>query len=368
VQLDTPGGYLESTKEIVQAFSRSPVPVIVYVAPTWASATSAGCFITLAGDVAAMAPHTSIGAAHPVMAGDTGGGKDDQVMNRKLENFAMSYIEAIASKGQRNTEWAKSAVRESASITSERALELKVIEIVAKDLPDLLRQLDGREVKGRKLVTASARVEEISMSYRESIFQMLCRPEVVLVLMLIAIYGIIGELSNPGAILPGVAGGIALVLALYLAAILPINFAGLALIGLALVLFTVDVFAPTHGVLTVGGTLSFFLGAWMLFDPSEPAFQLSLSFILPATLLTAAFFLFAVGKGLRAQSLPVRVGKEAMLGQSAAALTAIDQTSGKVFVEGEYWHALSNEPIEQGQTVEIVGIEGLTLRVKLKNP
>src|SRR5882724_2321118 len=366
IQLDTPGGLLDSTKQIVQKLYASTVPTVVYVAPSGANAGSAGCFITLAADVAAMAPNTSIGAAHPVSIGPGGSEKMDDVMKQKLENFASSYIEAIAEKRGRNVEWAKSAVRESASITSEKALELKVIEIIAKDLPDLLKQLDGREINGKTLKTSGANVAEIPMAVREKLFQMLWRPEVMLLLMLVALYGIIGEMSNPGALLPGVVGGIALILALYMAAILPINIAGLALIGLAVVLFIVDIFAPTHGILTFGGIVAFFLGALMLFDRSDPAFRLSLAYIIPATLVTAAFFIFVVGAGLRAQMMPVRVGKETMLGKIVPAAARIDRQAGKVFIEGEYWNATSDVPVEAGEPVEIVGMDGLTLKVKPK--
>jgi membrane-bound serine protease (ClpP class) len=186
------------------------------------------------------------------------------------------------------------------------------------------------------------------------------------VLMLVVMYGIIGELSSPGAILPGVAGAIALILVLYMSAILPVSLAGLALVGLAVILFLVDIYAPTHGVLTFGGIVAFFLGALMLFNRADPAFRLSLAYIIPATLLTAAFFIFIVGAGLRAQLLPVRAGKETMLGKTVSALTRIDGNGGKVFVEGEYWNAVSPMPVEPGQPVEIVRIEGLTLIVKPK--
>jgi len=368
IQLDTPGGLLDSTKEIVQKFYAATLPTVVYVAPSGACATSAGCFITLAADVAAMAPNTSIGAAHVVIMGAGGNEKLDDVMKQKLENFSSSYIQAIAEKRGRNAEWAKSAVRESASIVSEKALDLKVIDLIATNLPDLLQKLNGRAVNGKVLETAGATVVEIPMVPREKLFQLLWRPEVMLILLLAAIYGIIGELSNPGAILPGVVGGIALILALYMSAALPVNVAGLALIGLALALFVIDLFAPTHGVLTFGGIVAFFLGALMLFNRADPAFRLSLAYVIPATVLTAAFFIFVVGAGLRAQFLPVRAGKETMLGKTVPALLPIDSHSGKVFVEGEYWNALSDAPVEAGQAVEIVGIEGLTLKVKPKEP
>jgi membrane-bound serine protease (ClpP class) len=366
IQLNTPGGLLDSTRVIVQKLLGSPIPVVVYVAPTGATAASAGCFITLAANVAAMAPATTIGAAHPVALGGLPSGdqsKPDQTMTQKLENFAVSYMEAIASRRSRNVEWAKSAVRESASITAEKALELKVVEIVARDLDDLLGQLNGRAVNGKPLKTAAAQVVEIKMSITEQLFQMFWRPEVMFVLMLVAIYGLIGEMTTPGAILPGVVGAVALILALYMSAILPVNVAGLLLIGLAVVLFLFDVFAPTHGVLTGGGILAFLIGSLMLFDRRDPLFRLSLSYIIPSVILTSGFFLLIVGKGLRAQRLPVKVGKEAMLGRFVQAITPIDANSGRVFVEGEYWSARSTEPIDQGHSVQIIAVEGLTLKV-----
>src|SRR5436190_1468814 len=279
IQLDTPGGLVSSTEEIVKKFYVSPVPTVVYVAPPGAKAASAGCFLTIAADVAAMAPDTSIGAAHPVSMGPGGAEKTDDVMKQKLENAYSSYIESIAEKRGRNAEWAKSSVRESASVTAKKALELKVIDLIATDLPDLLKQIDGREINGKTLQTAGAKIVEIPMAIREKLFQALWRPEVMMILMLAAIYGIIGELNNPGAILPGVVGGIALILALYMAAILPVNVAGLALIGLALALLIMDVFATTHGVLTFGGIIAFFLGALMLFNRADPAFRLSLTYL-----------------------------------------------------------------------------------------
>jgi membrane-bound serine protease (ClpP class) len=370
IQLNTPGGLLDSTQVIVRQLLASPVPVVVYVAPIGATATSAGCFITLAASIAAMAPATTIGAAHPVTIGGDipsgNGQKPDDTMKQKLENFAVSYIEAIAAKRNRNVEWARSAVRESASIPVDKALELKVIEIIAKDLSDLQQQLNGRVVEGKELRTAGAEVTEIATSASEKIFQLLWRPEVMFVLMLVAIYGIIGELSTPGAILPGVVGAISLVLVLYMAAILPINVTGLLLIGLAFALFVFDVFAPTHGVLTVGGIVAFLIGSLMLFNRDDPLFRLSLAYIIPATIITALFFAFIVGKGLQAQFLPIKAGKETLLGKTVAAFTPIDAAGGKVFVEGEYWNAVSDTPIEQGKLVEVSAVLGLTLKVRPK--
>jgi len=367
IELDTPGGLLESTKQITRLFYASKVATVVFVSPTHASAGSAGAFITMAAEIAAMAPNTTIGAAHPVTIG--GGGdseKTDDVMKKKLEQYTASFIEAIADKRHRNVEWARSAVIESASITAEKALELKVIDLIAEDLPDLLRKIDGRSAGGRTLQTVGASVVEIPMTAWERFSQIFLRPEAMFILMLVVIYGIIGELSTPGAVLPGVAGAIALVLVLYMSAILPVNIAGVALILLAAALFIVDIYAPTHGVLTVGGIVSFFLGALMLFDRAEPGFRLSLSLIIPATVITALFFIFIVGAGLRAQSLPVRAGRETMLGQAVPALTPIDAAGGNVFIEGELWRAVSDVPVDQDQPVEVVGIEGLTLKVKPK--
>jgi membrane-bound serine protease (ClpP class) len=367
IQLDTPGGLLESTKQIVQAFFASPIPTVVFVAPSGATAASAGCFITLAADVAAMAPDATIGAAHPVELGVGGGEqKSDDTMKVKLENYAVSYMEVIASKRHRNVEWAKSSVKESASIASAKALELKVIDLIAVDLSDLLGKLDGRQVNGRKLKTAGATIVEIPMSWRELAFQKFWTPEVMFILMLVAMYGVIGELSNPGVILPGVLGSIALVLALYMSATLPVSVAGLALMVLAVALFAIDVYAPTHGVLTAGGVVAFLIGSLMLFDRSDPSFRLSLGSIIPATIVTAAFFVFVVGKGWRAQRLPAKVGKETMLGRTAKAITPIDSHAGKVLVDGEYWSAVSDSPVETGRAVDITAIHGLTLSVTPK--
>jgi membrane-bound serine protease (ClpP class) len=367
IQLDTPGGLLESTKQIVQTFYASKVPVVVYVAPSGASAGSAGVFITLAADVAAMAPNTSIGAAHPVEIGTAGGvEKTDDVMKQKLENYTSSFIETIADKRHRNVEWAKSAVVESKATTAEKALDIGVIDLIADDMPDLLKQLDEREIGDKTLHTANATVVEISMKMWERFAQLFLRPEVMFILMLVVIYGFIGELSHPGAILPGVAGAIALLLVLYMSSILPVNVTGIVLIGLAITLFIVDIFAPTHGVLTAGGVVSFFLGAMMLFSHAAPGFGLSLSWIIPATLVTAAFFIFVVGAGLRAQFKPIRAGSETMLGKTVNALSRIDSQGGRVFIEGENWNAVSDVVVKKDQPVEVVGIEGLTLKVKPK--
>jgi membrane-bound serine protease (ClpP class) len=367
IQLDTPGGLLDSASEIVQKFYDSKVPTVVFVAPAPARAGSAGVFITMAADVAAMAPHTRIGAAHPVEIGASGSvEKTDDTMKTKIENDTAMFAKSIADKRHRNTDWAISSVRESTSITSEEALDIGVIDLIAEDMPDLLKQLDGREIGDQTLHLAGVQVVEISMNPWERFSQLFLRPEVMFILMLMVIYGIIGELSSPGAILPGIVGAIALILVLYMSSILPVNVTGLVLIGLAVALFIVDVFSPTHGVLTAGGIVAFFLGALMLFSHAGPGFGLPLSWIIPATLVTAAFFVFVVGSGIRAQLNPVRSGKEAMLGQTVNALSRIDSQGGRVFIEGENWNAVSETPVEAGQPAEVTGIEGLTLKVKPK--
>jgi membrane-bound serine protease (ClpP class) len=367
IQLNTPGGLVDSASQIVEKFYASKVPTVVYVSPAPARAGSAGVFITMAADVAVMAPHTRIGAAHPVELGASGEvEKTDDVMKKKMENDTASFAQSIAEKRNRNVDWAKSAVLESASITAEDALDKNVIDFIAEDMPALLKQLDGRDVGEKTLHIAGAKIVEIPMNLWEQFSQLFLRPEVMFILMLMVIYGIIGELSSPGAILPGIVGAIALILVLYMSAILPVNVTGLVLIGLAIVLFITDVFATTHGVLTAGGILSFFLGALMLFSDAGPGFGLSLFWIIPATAVTALFFIFVVGKGIGAQFKPIRAGRETMLGKTVNALSRIDPAGGKVFIEGEYWNAVSETPVETGQPVVVTGIEGLTLKVKPK--
>lgn len=367
IQLDTPGGLLDSTEQIVQKIYDAKVPTVVYVAPSPARAGSAGVFITMAADIAAMAPHTRIGAAHPVELGASGQPeKSDDTMKTKIENDTAAFAKSIAEKRHRNPDWAIASVRESESITAEEALDKNVVDLIADNLPDLLKQIDGHVCGEKKLHTADATIVEIPMQMWENFAQIFLRPEVMFILMLMVIYGFIGELSSPGAILPGVVGAIALVLVLYMSAILPVNIAGLVLIGLAVLLFIADVFASTHGVLTTGGIISFFLGALMLFNHAGPGFRLSLAWIVPATAMTALFFIFIVSKGIGAQFKPIRSGKETMIGKVVAAQSHIDSAGGRVFVEGEIWNAVSEAAVAAGQPVEITGIEGLTLKVKPK--
>jgi len=364
VELNTPGGLIASMEDIKQQFYASPIPVVVFVFPSGAAATSAGTFITMAADIAAMAPNTRIGAAHPV--GFIGVDDTNSVMSTKIENDIATSIINIAEKRGRNAKWAESAVRQSKSITSEEALKMKVIDLIATNVPDLLLKLNGKKIDDKTLHTAGASVVEIPMSIGEKFFQLFWQPEVMMLLMLVAIYGIIAEMSHPGAIFPGVAGALALILLLYMSATLPLNAAGVALIVLAVALFIMDIFAPSHGVLTGGGIIAFFLGVLMLFNHEPAGYRLPMTWVISTTLVTAAFFVFFVSKGIRAQFLPKRAGMETMIGKTVNTLSRIDATGGKVFIEGENWNAVSETTIETGQPVEIVGIEGLTLKVRRK--
>ncbi len=366
IQLNTPGGLANSMDDIVQKFYASRIPVVVYVSPEGAIAGSAGVYITLAADIAVMAPHTTIGAAHPVELNNDGE-TTNSIMMQKVGNAYTKVMQTIAEKRHRNVEWAKSSVTASEAITSEEALKMNVIDLIATNVPGLLKQLDGRKTGDKTLHTLNAAIVELPMAPGEKIFQLFWQPEVMFLLMLIAMYGIIGELSSPGAILPGVAGAIALLILLYMSSVLPLNITGLALIGLAITLFVIDIFAPTHGVLTFGGIIAFFLGALMLFNHAGPGFKLSLAWIIPATALTALFFIFIVGKGIGSQFKPAQTGTGTMIGKVVPAQSRIDSAGGKVFIEGETWNALSETPVESGQPVEITGVSGLTLQVKPKN-
>ena len=343
IQLNTPGGLLDSTQKIVQSFLGSPVPVVVYVAPTGATATSAGCFITIAASVAAMAPATTIGAAHPVSIGGFPSGgeeKTDETMKQKLENFSVSYIETIAGKRQRNVEWAKSAVKESASITAEKALQLKVIDLIASDNSDLLQKLNGRMVDGKTLKTAGAEVSEIKMSASEHVFQKLWRPEVMFILMLIAIYGIIGEMTTPGAILPGVVGAIALVLALYLAAVLPVNVTGSRLDRARIDALYLRRLRDHPRRLDgrrhhcVSDRFAHALQSW------RPALSLIAQLHYSGDIGHCGVLYFRHRKrSARATAASESRERKHSIGKTVTALTPIDSRSGRIFVEGEYWNA-----------------------------
>ncbi|MEX1010871.1 MAG: nodulation protein NfeD [Balneolaceae bacterium] len=365
IELDTPGGLLNSTQEIVQVMLGSSFPIIVYVSPDGANAGSAGTFITLAAHIAAMAPATNIGAASPVQMG---GGEMDTVSRRKIFNFSESFIESIAERRGRNSEWAISAVRDGDAITATEALQIEVIDLIAEDLDDLLRQIDGWEIDDQTLATAGASINRIDRNLAERFFSFILRPEVMLILTMVAIYGIVGELTSPGAIIPGIAGVIALILLLYGVAAMPINVAGFILIAIALGLFVIEAFTPTYGVLLTGGAVSFFLGALMLFQDMPEEMQLSIYWLIPATILTVLFFAWIISYGIRAQYGEHRSGLEAAIGKEAKVVDEIGPDGGRVLFSGEYWNAESSDIIPEGAVCEIVSFRGLKVIVKAKNP
>ena len=367
IELDTPGGLMDSMRIIVKKILASPIPIIVYVAPSGARAASAGVFITLAAHVAAMTPGTHIGAAHPVTLGAEG--KESQTMTEKIVNDTVSYIKTIAKKRGRNVDWAEKAVTKSVSITEEEALKLRVIDLISPDLNDLLARVDGRVIKfdgvSRTLLTKGVEPQPFKMSWRYRLLDIISNPTIAYILLMLGIYGIFFELSNPGAILPGVVGGIFLILAFFALQMLPINFAGLALILFALILFIAEVKVVSHGLLTVGGVVSLLMGSLMLIETPTDYMKISLSVIIPAVLVSAGFFAFALTKAIRARLTKPTTGLEGLVGEVGIAATAI-KPEGKVLIHGEFWNAVSDEAIDKGGKVQVTGVTNLTLRVTKK--
>jgi membrane-bound serine protease (ClpP class) len=364
IELDTPGGLMDSMRNIVKKMLASPIPIIVYVAPSGARAASAGVFITIAANIAAMAPGTHIGAAHPVTLGE---GKESKTMSEKILNDTVSYIKTIAKTRGKNVEWAEQAVRKSVSITDEEALRLHVIDLISPDLQDLLTKLDGRVVKfdgvTRTLMTKGVQLRSIKMSWRDKLLDIISNPTIAYILLMLGIYGIFFELSSPGAILPGVVGGIFLILAFYALQMLPVNFAGLALILFAIILFIAEIKVVSHGLLAVGGVISLFLGSMMLFGSPTEYMRVSLSVIIPAVLVSAGFFIFAVTKAIRARLTKPTTGMEGLIGEIGKASTPI-APEGKISVHGEFWNVVSDEKIEAGEKVQVIGVMNLKLKVK----
>jgi membrane-bound serine protease (ClpP class) len=363
-ELDTPGGLDTSMRIIIKEILRSPAPVIIYVSPSGARAASAGAFITIAAHVAAMAPGTNIGAAHPVQMG---GGEADEEMNRKVENDAAAYIRGLAERRGRNATWAEDAVRKSVSATATEALRLKVIDVVAENRADLLAKIDGRTVEtgaGKiTLKTKAARIVEVEMSFRDKILSVISNPTIAYILLILGMAGLYFELSTPGAILPGVLGGICLILAFYAFQTLPINYAGLLLIILGVILFIAEVKVVSHGILTIGGIAALILGSLMLIDSPAPFLQISLSAILGVTAATTAFFVFAIGAVFRAHRRQPATGREGLVGQAGVARTRLNP-DGLIFIRGEIWNATCGEGVEPGEQVQVTSVAGLKLKVK----
>ena len=367
IHLNTPGGLLKSTRVIVSAILNSPVPVVVYVSPGGAHAGSAGVFIAMAAHLAAMAPGTNIGAAHPVSSG----GQMDTVMNEKVTNDAMAFIRTIAERRSRNVEWAVQAVRNSVSITESEALKMNVINVVAANENQLLQEIDGKtgEVQDEKrtLNTKNSTVTALDMQWYEKLLQLISDPDIAYILFLLGFYGLLFELYSPGAIFPGVIGGISLILALYAMHTLPINYAAALLLVFGLILFILEIKITSHGMLAIGGVISLFLGSMMLIRTDEEwdITGISLGVIIPAVITTALFFLVIVTMGIRAQRLKTTTGIEGMQGQTGVTITALNP-SGDVMVHGEIWNARSatGQSIPVGQKIRVVSLHNFTVVVE----
>jgi len=383
IEMDTPGGLLSSTKDIVKMILNSEVPVVVYIHPSGSSATSAGVFITLSAHVAAMNEGTSIGAAHPVSIGQKGGDKkkdteeenddknekdDKDIMNEKVENYAASFIESIAEKRGRNVEWAIDAVRNSASITSTEALEKNVIDIISPSLKDLLIRIDGRKIKVNEkeiiLTTKDASIQNIEMSAKQKLVDVLSTPDIALLLISLGSLGLLLEFYNPGLIFPGVAGAICLMLGFVSFQIIPFNYGGVVLLLIAVGLFIAEIYVPSFGLLTTGGIISFILGALLLFDTPQSDIRVGLDVVISAALALGLFFFFVVYSLIKARKLSFSTGYEGMIGEIGEVLNTIDGVL-KIFVHGEYWSAKSDEIINKGDKVEIVEVvSNMKLKVK----
>lgn len=363
IEMDTPGGLDTAMRDIVKEVFSSPVPVAVFVTPAGGRAASAGAVIGLAADVLAMSPGTNIGAAHPVSIGE----KPDKVMQEKLLNDAEAYVEGVARKRGRNAEVARSMVRQSVSLSAEKALEAQVIDILAADRQELLKKLDGRRIlrDGREVVLqlAGAEVIKAEMGARERILNAISNPNVAYVLLMLGFLGLFFELSNPGVILPGVIGGISLILAFFAFQTLPVNYAGVLLILLAIILFIAEIKIVSHGMLTVGGVVSMIMGSLLLFQSPAPYLRVSWSVIIVTVLATTAFFLFAVWKAVEAHRAKPTTGVEGLIGELGKAASTI-ATEGKVFIHGEYWDAWSDEPISEGEKIVVVEVDKMRVKVK----
>lgn len=368
IEMDTPGGLLKTTRMMCKTMLASEIPIVVYVAPSGARAGSAGVFITLASHVATMAPGTNIGAAHPVGLGGIGAEPDTSgVMEGKVTNDAAAFARTLAEQHNRNAEWAEQAVRESKSITESEALSLGVIELVAPNADSLLIALHGRIVtingQADTLDTQGAIIAKPPMSLRLRILDIIADPNIAYILMLIGIYGLFFELYNPGAIFPGVVGGMSLIVAFFSLQLLPISWAGLLLILFALILFILEIKITSYGMLSVAGIVSMTLGSLMLFQPGVTGIQVGLGLIIPAAIITALFFAIIVGMGLRAQSRKVVTGIEGLVGETGT--VSIDlNPNGKILVHGEIWTAHSPQPVLRGSRVKVTAVNGMELTVE----
>jgi membrane-bound serine protease (ClpP class) len=361
IELDTPGGLAESMRMIVQRILNSKIPVVVYVSPRGARAASAGVMITMAADIAAMAPGTNIGAAHPVGAG----GKDiDGKMNEKVINDMVAHAKSVAESRGRNVKWVEDAIRESVSVTETEALKENIIDVIAKDTDDLIRQINGREVKDKgilKLDDADKVVFEESL--RSKILRTISNPNIAYILMMIGLAGLYFELSHPGAIFPGVIGGICLILAFFAMQTLPVNYAGILLIVLAIIFFIMEMKITSYGLLSIAGVVSLLLGSLMLFEGSSPDMKLSWSVLLPTLLTISGFFVVVAGLVFKAHKSKPSTGSRGLIGEIGIVKKAL-APEGKVFVHGELWNAKAREPLEENTRVRVVNVDRLVLEVE----
>ncbi|MFH0823725.1 MAG: nodulation protein NfeD [Pseudomonadota bacterium] len=363
IRIDTPGGVVSTTKTIIKSMINSKLPVVVYVAPSGSSATSAGALITLCADVAAMAPGTNIGAAHPV----GGGGEDiSGKMSEKVLNDLTAYVRGIVVEKGRNAQWAERTIRESVSATAAEALELGAIDVTADSVTELLDKIDGRTVKKKMgaatLKTKGAEVRKIAAGWRFKVLDVVANPNVAYVLMMIGGIGIMAELYSPGLIFPGVIGGISLLLAFFALQVLPVNHVGILLILLSVILFILEVKVASFGLLSIAAIISLTLGSIMLFDTGEAAMRVSLSVVIPTVAAVSGFFIFAMGLAVKAWLSKPKTGVEGLLGEVGTAITDIHR-DGKADVQGEYWNARSESLLPKGEKVRVIAVEGLTLKV-----
>ncbi|HEX2495048.1 MAG TPA: nodulation protein NfeD [Steroidobacter sp.] len=381
LELDTPGGLDSAMREMIQAILASPIPVAIYVSPSGSRAASAGTYLLYASHIAAMAPATNLGAATPVQIGPSSPtppdekDKDDKnaapepatAMERKAVNDSIAYIRGLAELRGRNADWAEDAVRSATSLTATAALQQNVIDLLAADLPDLLRQIDGRKVKTGMgevtLSTSGLTIERVETDWRTRVLAVITNPNVAYLLMLVGVYGLLLEGYNPGSILPGVAGGIALLLALYAFQVLSVNYAGLALIILGIALMIAEAFAPSFGVLGVGGVLAFVIGSVILMDTEAPGFQIARPLIGGMALAGALVMLLMASYFVRSRRRPVVTGNEQLLSERAIAMADFEG-SGPVRVRGEIWYANARSPVRKGERLRVVRVAGLTLDVE----
>jgi membrane-bound serine protease (ClpP class) len=361
IELDTPGGLAESMRLIVQNILASKVPVVVFVYPGGARAASAGVMITMAADVAAMAPGTNIGAAHPVGAG----GKDiDGSMSEKVINDMVAQAKSVAEKRDRNAKWVEDAIRESVSVTETEALKENIIDLIAVDTDDLIKQLNGREIKGRGILTlGDVNKVIIEETLRTKILKTISNPNIAYILMMIGLAGLYFEFSHPGAIFPGVIGAIALVLAFFAMQTLPVNYAGILLIVLAIIFFIMEIKITSYGLLSVAGVVSLLLGSLMLFKGSTPEMKLSLQVLIPTIIVISGFFIAVAGLVFRAQISKPMTGSTGLVGEIGVVKKALTP-EGKVFVHGELWNARAKDPIDKDAKVRIVQVVNLILEVE----